>query len=149
MNGSKVIDSFGSTLHVGKGVDLKHLGPDGRPDMTRDLVIRSVAGSWTQPLPLATADPVVGDWVWAVGLEPRQPLHNEKLFPCQVMSVVNGGFTMEKRVAFNPRGFSGGPVVNTRGEVVGNVIAGGTGSISGAIVSTIRRHLQAKGIAVD
>ena len=149
MNGSKTIQSLGSTLHVGNAVDVKHLGPDGRPDLTRDLVIRSVAGSWTRPLPLAPADPAVGEWLWAVGLEARHPPANEKLFPCRVVEVTRGGFTVEQHVAFDPRGFSGGPVVNARGQVAGNVLTGGMKRISGATVTTIRSCLRANGIPAD
>lgn len=149
MKGDRVIRSFGTTLHVGVSVDVEHGSIGNWPDMTQDLVIRLVAGEWVQPMRLARNDPEVGDWVWAVGCETRRPPSDEKLFLGQVVEVARGGFVFRKQVAFDPHGFSGGPVVNTRGEVVGNVLAGGGPFVSGATVSTLRQRLKAKGISVD
>jgi S1-C subfamily serine protease len=149
MNNQKVIHSLGPSLYIGNPVDLKHLGSNGRPDMTHDFVIRSVVGNWARPLPLAPADPKVGDRVWAVGCEAGQPDSDEKLFPGEMVEVTGGGYTLKKRVTFNPRGFSGGPVVNQKGQVIGNVLAGGGDFISGATVGTIRRRLREKGIVID
>jgi hypothetical protein len=149
MDGSRVIESFGLSLHFGNAVDLKHAGPHGRYNMTTDLVIRSVAGSWTHPLPLARTDPAPGDWVWVVGNESSSPPGPEKLFPGRVLEVSDGGYILEKAVPFNPRGFSGGPIVNRRGEVVGNVLAGGGKTVQGATVGTLRRRLTETGIKVE
>lgn len=149
MKGDRIIRSYGTTLHVGTSVDLYQLSHGRWPDMTQDLVIRLVAGEWVQPMPLARADPKVGDWVWAVGCEARRPPSDEKLFLGQVVEVADGGFIFKRQVAFDPHGFSGGPVINTRGEVVGNLLAGGSGLVSGATVSTLRQRLKAKGITVD
>ncbi len=149
MKGDRVIRSFGTTLHVGVSVDVEHGGIGHWPDMTQDLVIRLVAGEWVQPMRLAPNDPEVGDWVWAVGCEARRPPSDEKLFLGQVVEVARGGFVFRKQVAFDPHGFSGGPVINTRGEVVGNVLAGGGPFVSGATVSTLRQRLKAKGVSVD
>jgi hypothetical protein len=149
MRGDRRIESFGSSLHVGRAIDLTRRDADGRPDMTRDLVIRPAAGGWAHPLPLAAADPCIGDWVWAVGCEAAAPRSDEKLFPGKVTDVTNGGYTMRKCVRFDPRGFSGGPVVNQQGEVVGNVLAGGPIVVGGATVSTLRRRLKENGVTAD
>jgi S1-C subfamily serine protease len=149
MNGSRRIDSLGSSLFVGASVDLTRVGSNGWPDMTQDLVIRPVAGSWIHPLPLAPTDPAVGDWVWAVGCEQGKPLSDEQLYPGRIVEVANGGYLLEKQVPFDPHGFSGGPVINRKGEVIGNVLAGGGKIITGATVTTLRQRLKAKGVKVD
>src|SRR5262249_21571921 len=48
MDNTRSIDDYGDTLHIGKSVDL-HPGGRGAPDMTQDLIVRSVAGDWMQP----------------------------------------------------------------------------------------------------
>jgi S1-C subfamily serine protease len=149
MNNETVIHSLGPSVYIGTPVDLKHLGSNGRPDMTHDFVIRSVVGNWARPLPLAKADPKPGEKVWAIGCESGKPASDEQLFAGEVVEVMGGGYTFKKHVAFDPRGFSGGPVVNRQGQVIGNVLAGGGDFVSGATVGTMRRRLAEKGIVVD
>jgi hypothetical protein len=149
MRGDRRIESFGSSRHVGRSVDLKERLSNGQPDMTKDLVIRSAAGGWARPVSLASQDPKVGDWVWAVGCEAAAPASDEKLFLGRVSDVSEGGFTMQKHIRYNPRGFSGGPVVNQKGEVVGNVLAGGEDMVAGATVSTLRRRLKESGVDLE
>jgi hypothetical protein len=149
MPGDRTIETLGSSVHVGTGIKLSEVGPEGRPDMTTDLVIRRVGGNWVKPLRLAYADPNKGDVVWAVGLEPGAPPSDERLFRGRITEVAGGGYTLEKVDSFNPRGFSGGPLVNARGEVVGSILAGGGPNVSGATVGTLRKRLKQNGIAVD
>jgi S1-C subfamily serine protease len=149
MNGQRQVDSFGSTIHVGAAVDLKQRGPNRWPDMTKDLVIRAVSGEWAKPLPLSKSDPVVGEWVWAVGNEAFKPLSNEKLYLGQIVDVSKGGYVLRQYDRFDAHGFSGGPVINTRGEVIGNVLAAGGPFVSGATITVLRQRLEAKGIQVD
>jgi hypothetical protein len=148
MDGQLAIESYGSSLYHGPAVNPKATR-HGRLDTTTDLVIRSVAGKSMRPLPMAAQDPRVGDWVWAVGRESASPLGNEKLFPCQIREVAEGGYVMKKQRKFDPRGFSGGPIVNAAGKVVGNVLAGGGEFIQGATVTTLRQRLKHVGIEVD
>jgi Trypsin-like peptidase domain len=148
MDGRLAIESYGPSLYHGPAVNPKAIR-HGRVDTTTDLVIRSVAGQSMRPLPLAAQDPRVGDWVWAVGRESASPRGNEKLFPCQIRQVADGGYVMKKHAEFDPHGFSGGPIVNAAGKVVGNVIAGGGEFIQGATVTTLRQHLKHAGIEVD
>jgi hypothetical protein len=91
----------------------------------------------------------VGEWVWAVGNEAFKPLSNEKLYLGQIVDVSNGGYILKQNDRFDPHGFSGGPVINTRGEVIGNVLAGGGAFVSGATVTVLRQRLQANGIQVE
>jgi len=149
MNRKRSIESWAFSVHIGTSANLSRVGRDGRPDLTRDLVIHPVLGTWPQPLRLAAADPVPGDWVWAVGREVRQPPGDEQLYLGRIVEVARGSYVLEKQADFDAHGFSGGPVVNARGEVVGNVVAGGGNRISGATVSTLRRRLREHGITVD
>jgi hypothetical protein len=149
MNGQGAAESLGASLFVGTSVDLKRRWPNGWPDMTQDLVIRSVADHWARPLPLAAADPEPGEWVWAVGCEALKSPSDEKLFAGRIVEVVNGCYILKKYDRFDPHGFSGGPIVNQQGQVVGNVIAGGHDIIGGATVSTLRQRLAQQRIRVD
>jgi S1-C subfamily serine protease len=149
MDGKVAIETIGSPLFIGTSVDLKRSMPNGRPDMTHDLVVQAIKAKGLKPLPMARNDPKVGDWVWAVGCEMNKPSGNERLYPGRVLEVARGGFLFEQYQSFNPHGFSGGPVVNTRGEVVGNVLAGGHKHVGGATVNSIRTRLREKGILLD
>jgi hypothetical protein len=149
MNGGKQIESLGSSVFVGTAVDLKRPERNGWPDMTHDLVARAVDGSWARPLPLSHEGPHVGEAVWAVGCEWGKPSSDEKLFAGRVVQVSEGGFVFEKKDPFDPRGFSGGPIVNSRGEVIGNILTGGGNLVSGATSAAIRRRLESAGINVD
>jgi hypothetical protein len=149
MDGQQRIESLGTSLLAGSAINLHKPLASGWPDMTQDLVVRPVAGSWSQPLRLATKDPEPGQWVWAVGCEVGKPPGDEQLFPGRVTEVANGGFVFEKAVAFNPKGFSGGPVVDSKGEVVGNVLAGAGKLVSGATTKAMRRRLDAIGVDAE
>lgn len=149
MDGRRRIESLGSSVLVGRGVDLKHPRPDGWPDLTTDLVARAVDGGWAKPLVLAVKDPEVGEPVWAVGCEAHAPRSDERLFAGKVVRVKGGAFIFEMSEKFDPHGFSGGPVVNRRGEVVGNVVAGTETLVSGATVTALRRRLAEAGVVVD
>ncbi|MBV9123877.1 MAG: hypothetical protein JO112_11010, partial [Planctomycetes bacterium] len=88
------------------------------------------------------------DWVWVVGLEFGQPPGNEHLYPGQVIELTHGGYVLKQLPPFEAQGFSGGPVVNSQGEVIGNVLAGSPGIISGATAGTLRGWLQQNGITL-
>jgi Trypsin-like peptidase domain len=149
MDGVRVIECLGAWIHVGTPVDLKRPGADGWPDLTQDFAVRLVSGHWATPLLLADAEPAVGDWVWVVGQESGQRPGNERLYAGQMITVANGAYILKQHDPFDAHGFSGGPVVNARGEVVGNVLAGAPGFVAGATVGTLRRRLAENGIQVD
>ena len=149
MDGRRLIESLGPSLHVGTTADLQHVGPDGRPDLTEDFAVRLVLGTWARPLTLAATEPAVGDWVWVVGREFGLPPGDELLYLGQITEVADGAYVLKQRDPFDGHGFSGGPVVNRKGEVVGNVVAGGPGLLSGATVGTLRRRLAEHGITAD
>ena len=56
--------------------------------------------------------------------EAKDPPHDERFYPVRIVGVGRGGYTAKKLGAFDPRGFSGGPVINSAGLVVGNVLVG-------------------------
>jgi S1-C subfamily serine protease len=149
MDHTRTIEDYGDTLHIGKSVDLQQTRGRGGPDMTQDLIVRSVAGDWMQPLRLADHDPKVGDSVWVVGCEAKDSPHNERFYPIRIVGVGRGGYTARKLGSFDPRGFSGGPVVNSAGVVVGNVLVGSESTVGGSVVSAIRRHLAEHDIAPE
>lgn len=152
MDNVKHIELFGPSLKkfVGSAVNLDKRSLGGLPDLTRDLVIQEFPDArWAKPLPLAAADPKLDDQVWVVGCEYGRPPSNENLYPGRIVRVSEGGYVLEKGVAFNPRGFSGGPVVNRKGEVVGNVLAATDRVILGATVSTLRKKLKENGISLE
>jgi S1-C subfamily serine protease len=149
MDHTRSIEDYGDTLHIGKSVDLRQGRGRRGPDMTQDLIVRSVAGESMQPLQLAERDPRVGDCVWVVGCEAKDPPHDERFYPVRIEGVGLGGYTARKVVAFDPRGFSGGPVVNSAGLVVGNVLVASESTVGGSVVTTIRRHLAEHGITPE
>jgi hypothetical protein len=149
MDNMRSIDDYGDTLHIGKSVDLQQPRGRGGPDMTQDLIVRSVAGDWMQPLRLAEQDPKVGDSVWVVGCEAKDPPHSERFYPVRIAGVGRGGYTARKLGTFDPRGFSGGPVINSAGLVIGNVLVGSESTVGGSVVTAIRRHLSEHGITPE
>lgn len=93
-------------------------------------------------LPLAEKDPKMGEWVWLVGDEFKSQPQRQRLFPAQVGIVnLNGGW-LRLKTPVELSGFSGAPVVNGKGEVVGILIGG---SDAGAIMNSaegIRHRLM-------
>jgi hypothetical protein len=107
-----------------------------------DLVIWPlVAGAKVTPLKLAAASPKKNEWLWVIGQE-ASSTGPQKMYRCQVTGAERGGFVLEQYDHFEMRGFSGGPVVNAQGEVVGSLLGGVSASeplISG--VNDIRARL--------
>jgi Trypsin-like peptidase domain len=107
-----------------------------------DLVIWPLAeGAKAVPLKLAAADPKKNEWLWVIGQEANSS-GPQKLYRCQVSGAESGGFVLKQLDHFEMKGFSGGPVVNAQGDVVGSLLGGRSGDepiISG--VSGIRARL--------
>jgi hypothetical protein len=114
------------------------------------MIHRLQSSTSPQPLPLSTAAPKIGDSVWLVGLESGKR-DRQQLYECKVLAVSDDEFEYAGVNPVNPWDFSGGPVVNEKGAVVGNLLAGNrTGShLVGVTVAVIRRRLRENGIEVD
>ena len=99
-------------------------------------------------LPLALRNPRLGEWVWVVGDRYDSQPPAQRLFPARVMSPAPNQMLVRFRDDFEVRGFSGAPLINQRGEVVGVLIGSGAGVRIGLAnpVSNIRRLLSAEGV---
>jgi len=145
MAGEKVVDLPTKPTYLGKGFDqLPPLRRGIRPvvNTSEDFAI------WVLPeaakvtvLELAADDPKAGDWVWIVGQQGDQPL---KFYRARLTQVVSGTMLMNQFDRFDPTGFSGGPVVNAEGQVVGTMLAAENpgNSRQGATVGHIRERLK-------
>ena len=137
----------GQELGTAKPSNLKWLGkPFDEVDTTVDLVIwEPTFDSPPAALALATEDPKKNEWVWLAGLEGgrRGP---QKLYRCKVTGAESGGVTLRQEDRFQLRGFSGGPVLNAQGQVVGSVLGGSEPTVLCSKVSAIRNRLTEAGI---
>jgi S1-C subfamily serine protease len=114
-----------------------------------DLVIWPLAdGAKLTPLKLAAEDPKKNEWVWAIGQE-LSSSGPQKLYRCKVTGSDSGGFTLVQHDQFEMRGFSGGPIVNARGEVVGSMLAGTSADMIMSAVSSIRQRLAEAKVEVE
>ncbi len=101
-------------------------------------------------LPLAKSNPTVGARVWAVGREYKDEGADAKLYAGNVSDVKDTAITIDEETPYDGKGFSGGPVVNAQGEVIGTTI--GSGSSGGRThaflnpVESIRKHLLTAGV---
>lgn len=141
MAGADVARVKGSPLFIGKPFDT-----GGAPS---DLVIWPlVDGANVTPLKLAAEDPKTNEWLWAIGQEmgSKGP---QKLYRCKVVGTDAGGITLVQHDRFEMRGFSGGPIVNAKGEVVGSLLAGRSPDMMMSAVSSIRQRLAEARVEVD
>lgn len=133
MGGGEVAKVKDRPVFIGKPLDV-----GGVPS---DLVIWPLAdGAKVTPLKLANEDPKKNEWVWAVGQEPGSS-GPQKIYRCKVTGSESGGYTLKQHDTFEMRGFSGGPVVNAKGEVVGSILAGKSPDMMMSAVSSIRQRL--------
>ena len=137
----------GQEIGSAKPSALKWIGkPFDEADTTVDLVIweptfeQAPAG-----LNLANEDPKKNEWVWIVGLEGGQR-GPQKLYRCKVTGAESGGVTLNQLDRFQLRGFSGGPVLNSQGQLVGSVLGGNEPTVLCSRVSAIRKRLTEAGI---
>lgn len=94
-------------------------------DEKRDLAVVKVTGIDAPPLPLGDSDAVqIGQSIYVAG----NPEGFYGTFSAGVISAIRGAFPLEGEIfqmtAPISRGSSGGPVLNSRGEVIGISFAG-------------------------
>jgi hypothetical protein len=134
MAGGEVAQVKGRPIFLGKSFTDTN-------DTSRDLVVWPLAeGAKATPLTLAATQPKVNEWVWAVGQEPGSS-GPAKMFRCKVTGEQFNGLTLQQHDRFQMRGFSGGAVVNERGEVVGALLGGQSPIVVCIKASSIRKCL--------
>ena len=98
-------------------------------------------------LPLATEDLKRNEWVWVVGQEMGRRGAGRTVSVqgdgVRVEAALNSSSTARNS---NCRGFSGAPVVNAKGQVVGIVLGGREPTVLCLRVTSIRDRLSKKGI---
>jgi hypothetical protein len=145
MAGKKVVELPGKPAYVGRAFDqLPELRKGAMPilNTSEDFAI------WVLPdaaevtvLELAEQEPKANDWVWVVGQQPGKQL---LFYRSKVTQVLGGTMVFDQFDRFNPQGFSGGPVVNAEGKVVGTMLAGAArgNTRQGATVGNIRQRIK-------
>jgi hypothetical protein len=117
-------------------------------DEVNDLAVFALPkGARVNALPLAAESPAFGDWVWLVGDVFDHEPQTQRLFPGRIVARPTGGaLRVLFRPAFELRAFSGAPLINARGELVGLLIGGAEGIASANPVEAIRARLAESGI---
>jgi len=125
---------------------LKHVGaPFDHAGAQADLVIWEAPLDNVTILPLGTEDLKRNEWVWVVGQEMNRR-GSGRLFRCKVTGAESGGMVLEQQERFDVRGFSGAPVVNEKGQVVGAVLGGSEPKVLCSKVTSIRERVAQQGI---
>lgn len=134
---------------AGKGLlrDGYPLGSRGNEDCSGDLVAFALDGkSGVATLPLAKQNPQVGETVWIVGKVYAHEGPVADRYEGKVESVSAQSIDVELGVPVELTGFSGAPVVNAKGEVVGIVVGGAKllnyASASLNPIQSIRKYLS-------
>jgi hypothetical protein len=116
-------------------------------DVKNDLAaFRLAPRARVNALPLAAADPRMGEWVWIVGDTVDHEPETQRMFAGQVMMVSPEGAMVRLKERFSPQAFSGAPVINARAEVVGLLIGGGEGQDVIHPAGSIRKRLAESGV---
>jgi len=125
---------------------LKHVGaPFDKAGAQADLVIWEAPMEKPTVLPIATEDPRRNEWVWVIGQE-MKGRGAGRLYRCKVTGTETGGILLEQNERFELRGFSGAPIVNEKGQVVGAVLGGNEPNVLCSRVTSIRERLSQQGI---
>ncbi len=149
MEGKVVGHCEGAPLYIGKYTEDSPHSKAWIRNYSEDLMITPLPeNSSAEPLPLAASDPVREDLVWVVGCEADKP-GDQKLYACRVVKVSDTDFQYAPLDGFDPWDFSGGPVVNQNGEVVGNLLAGSQSLLVGTTVGVMRRRFKGLQIEVE
>lgn len=147
-DGKTVARAVGQPLFRGK--QSEYHPSDDKRDVTMDLVVWEIETTGpVRALKLAKLNAEEGDKAWIVGRMHKDLLGKEKLYPAEMVDVRPDHYWLKRKFDFDPHGFSGGPVVNSKAEVVGNVIAGGDNHVTGASVKHLRAKLKQLNIPID
>jgi hypothetical protein len=120
---------------------------EGNSDVSGDVAaFRLSPKSKVNALDLAPANPAMGEWVWLVGDVFDHEPQTQRLFPAKVITASDQSTVISFTSDFELRAFSGAPVINSRKQVVGLLIAGGprVGIINPA--GSIRKRLAESGV---
>ena len=125
---------------------LKHVGvPFDRASAASDLVIWEAPFEKGTPVRIGTEDPKRNEWVWVAGMEMGRR-GSGRLFRCKVIDGDANGITLQQFDEFEIRGFSGAPLLNVTGEVVGIVLGGRSTTVLCSKTSTLRQRITQAGI---
>lgn len=149
-DGKTVGHAVGEPLCRGKEEEYLPANNTKKRDVTKDLVIWEIKTTGpVRALKLSKTNAEEGAKAWIVGRMHKDLYGKEKLYPAEMLDVLPNSYWLKRKYDFDPHGFSGGPVVNDKSEVVGNVIAGGEDFVTGASVKFLRAKLRELNITVD
>lgn len=110
------------------------------PDMSEDLAILRVPDDLSfKTLRLATQLPAKDETIWVVGCE-LESNQGQQLYPCRFLNNSAKLMTFKPLTKFEPDDFSGAPLVNKSGEVIGTMNGGNPNFYMGTPLSAIRKH---------
>jgi S1-C subfamily serine protease len=124
-------------VHVGVAFD--------KASAASDLVIVQAPVEKGTPVPIGTEDPKRNEWVWVAGMEMGRR-GSGRLFRCTVIDGDSNGITLKQFDEFDLRGFSGAPVLNAKGEVVGILLGGKSTTVLCSKTSVLRQRIAQAGI---
>jgi hypothetical protein len=131
----------GKPLYVGKFTEDSPASNELLPNMAEDLMFKPVKGNLpVQPLKLASTLPAKNEIIWVVGSEVDKST-GQHFYPCKYVSTTEKLFSFKPVKPFNPEDFSGAPVINQAGEVIGTM----NGSFMGSLMGTPLKAIRAKG----
>lgn len=132
----------GSLRKSGAGVS------DENTDVSGDVAAFTLLpNARVNALPLAGERPRMGEWLWLIGDEVEHKPQTQRLYPVKVVQVDEKSGKLYFKTPVELQGFSGAPLINSRREVVGLLIAGGgpVGFFNPA--ESIRKRLSESGVA--
>lgn len=141
--GKTLGQSVGAPIYIGRGMD------PARDETEFDLAVFKLApGDSTTPLKLAATYPNQNR-LWAVGCEVTSRDGVQRVFELKPNMAANKSIVLDKINRFNVQAFSGGPLVDHNGVVVGSLLGANETTVIGTSVDALRQRLTEKGIIVD